>query len=180
VERPLKLNFAVSEERLARLQAEKAWQEVKEPEAVLAMLRGMPDKTWMERPEFGAALRNVAKAAGLTLDAPLTKAALNALSERDEAASICRDGKGRPDPDSELRDTESVPLGEDIVVYMAREVLPYVPDAWVDGAKTKVGYEINFSRYFYKYVSSRPLEEIKADIKALEAVIVQMMGEITA
>ena len=179
VERPLKLNFAVSEERLEQLQVEKAWQKVKEPEAVLAMLRGMLGETWMERPAFEAALKSAAQAAGLKLDAPPRKAVLTSLSERDETASVCLDAKGRAEPDAELRDTENVPLGEDFGAYMAREVLPYVPDAWVDEAKTKVGYEINFNRYFYKYVPSRPLAEIEADIRALETEIVQMLGEIT-
>ena len=69
-----------------------------------------------------------------------------------------------------------MPLGEDIDEYMVREVLPYVPDAWVDESKTKVGYEINFNRYFYKYVPPRPLEEIEADIRMLEKEIVTMLS----
>jgi type I restriction enzyme M protein len=80
-----------------------------------------------------------------------------------------------------------VPLGEDVGEYMAREVLPYVPDAWVsdtvrdpqDGELGKVGYEISFTRYFYTYVPPRPLAEIEADIRALETEIVRMLGEIT-
>ena len=179
VERPLRLNFQASEERLERLQAEKAWQKVEKPEAVLAMLRGMPGEPFTDRPAFEAALKSAAKAAGLKLDTQVKKAILSALSERDETASICLDGKGNPEADPDLRDTENVPLGEDIDEYMAREVLPYVPDAWVDDSKTKVGYEINFNRYFYKYVPPRPLEEIEADIRALETEIVQMLGEIT-
>ncbi|MBE3035369.1 MAG: SAM-dependent DNA methyltransferase [Actinobacteria bacterium] len=179
VERPLKLSFAVNEERLERLQAEKAWQKVKKPEAVVAMLGGMPGETWAERPAFEAALKSAAQAAGLKLDAPLKKAVLTALSERDETASVCLDAKNHAEPDPELRDTENVPLGEDVGEYVAREVLPYVPDAWVDEAKTKVGYEINFNRHFYKYVPPRPLAEIEADIRALETEIVQMLGEIT-
>jgi type I restriction enzyme M protein len=179
VERPLKLNFQVSEERLERLQAEKAWSKVKEPEAALAVLRGMPGETWTERPAFEAALKGAARAAGLKLEAPLKKAILAALSERDGNASVCLDAKGNAEPDPELRDTENVPLGEVVGEYVAREVLPYVPDAWVDGAKTKIGYEINFNRYFYTYVPPRPLEEIEADIRALETDIVRMLGAIT-
>jgi len=133
----------------------------------------------MKRPEFEAALKSAAQAAGLRLDAPLKKAVLTSLSERDETASVCLDANGHPEPDAELRDTENVPLGEDVGAYMAREVLPYVPDAWVDEAKTKVGYEINFNRYFYTYVPPRPLAEIEADIRELETEIVQMLGEIT-
>jgi type I restriction enzyme M protein len=154
------------------------------------VLRGLPskqDETWTERPAFEAALKSAAKAAGLKLDASLKKAIMTALSERDETAPPCLDIKSRPEPDPELRDTESVPLEEGVGEYMTREVLPYVPDAWVseavrdpqDGGLGKVGYEINFNRYFYKYVPPRPLEEIEADIRALETEIVRMLGEIT-
>jgi type I restriction enzyme M protein len=143
------------------------------------MLRSMPGESFTDRPEFEAALKSSAKAADLRLDTPVKKAILSALSERDEAASICLDGKSHPEADADLRDTENVALGEDIEDYMAREVLPYVPDAWVDEAKTKTGYEINFNRYFYTYVPPRPLEEIEVDIRFLETEIVQMLGEIT-
>jgi type I restriction enzyme M protein len=179
VERPLRLNFQISAERLERLQAEKVWQKVNDSEAVLAMLRGMPEQTWTERPAFETVLRSAARATGPKLDAPLKKSIFAALSERDETASVCLDAKGNAEPDPELRDTENVPLGEDVGEYMAREVLPYVPDAWVDGARTKVGYELNFNRYFYTYVPPRPLAEIEADIRTLETEIVQMLGEIT-
>jgi type I restriction enzyme M protein len=179
VERPLRLNFRVSEQRLEQLQAEKVWQKVKDQAAVFAMLRAMPGELFPDRPAFEAALRGAARTAGLKLDAPLKKAILAALSERDETVAICLDAKGNLEPDADLRDTESVPLGEDIDEYVAREVLPYVPDAWVDEAKTKIGYEINFNRYFYKYAPPRPLAEIEADIKTLETEIVQMLGEIT-
>ncbi len=102
-----------------------------------------------------------------------------ALSERDETADICKDKKGNPEPDPELRDYENVPLKEDINEYMAREVLPHVPDAWVDESKTKIGYEINFNRYFYKFTPPRPLEEIEADLKQIEREIADMLTEVT-
>ena len=105
----------------------------------------------------------------------LFKAILMALSERDETAEMCTDKKGNPEPDSELRDYENVPLTEEIAEYMAREVLPHVPDAWVDESKTRVGYEINFNRYFYKYTPPRPLEEIEADLKGIEKEIAGML-----
>ena len=76
---------------------------------------------------------------------------LNALGERDETAEICRDHDGNPEPDPELRDTETVPLKESIEEYFKREVLPHVPDAWIDESKTKVGYEIPLNRHFYRY-----------------------------
>lgn len=88
--------------------------------------------------------------------------------------------KGQPQANSNLRDIENVPLKEDIQAYFGREVLPHVPDAWVDHDKTKVGYEIPFNRYFYKYVPPRPLEEIDVDLKTLSAEIMGLLEEVTA
>lgn len=88
--------------------------------------------------------------------------------------------KGKPQPDSNLRDTENVPLKDDIDAYFKREVLPHVPDAWIDHEKTKVGYEIPFNRHFYKYVPPRPLEEIDADLKAISSEIMDLLKDITA
>lgn len=87
---------------------------------------------------------------------------------RDDDGKIVLDKKGKEKVDSSLRDTENIPLKVDIQNYMKREVLPHVPDAWVDESKTKVGYEVNFTKYFYKYKPLRSLEEIRADILALE------------
>ncbi|MCX9025291.1 MAG: class I SAM-dependent DNA methyltransferase [Candidatus Methanoperedens sp.] len=87
---------------------------------------------------------------------------------KDESGNIVKDSKGKPKPDADLRDSERVPLKEDIKTYFEREVLPHVPDAWIDESKTKKGYEINFTKYFYKYKPLRSLAEIRADIQALE------------
>jgi type I restriction enzyme M protein len=108
------------------------------------------------------------------------------LSERDENADICLDVDGKPEPDTELRDHELVPLNEDWSNYVAREVTPFVPDAWVDesyrddrdGETGRVGYEINFNRYFYKYIPPRPLTEIDAELKTLEAEIADLLKEV--
>ena len=105
---------------------------------------------------------------------------LGALGQPDETAEICRDKDGNPEPDPELRDTESVPLTEDIHVYFKREVLPHVPDAWIDEPKTKIGYEIPLNRHFYRYEPPRPLETIEADIKTLEAEILALLKDVTA
>jgi type I restriction enzyme M protein len=78
------------------------------------------------------------------------------------------DKKGKPKADASLRDFENVPISEDVYTYMREEMLPHVPDAWIDESKTKVGYEINFTRYFYQYEALRSLEEIRADILELE------------
>jgi type I restriction enzyme M protein len=127
------------------------------------------------------------------------KAVLSALSERDQAAEVCLDKAGNPEPDPELRDTETVPLpgSEDptdtaavprsVREFFDREVKPHVPDAWIDLGKRDVkdgkvgivGYEINFNRYFYRYTPPRPLEEIEADIRGIEKDIMQMLSEVT-
>ena len=205
VERPLRLNFRASPERIERLKDERAFAKLaqskkKDPaekaaeeqagrelqEKILAALAQMPDTQADDREAFEEEVGAALKAFGLSPGAPLKKALLSALGERDENARVCG-AKEDPEPDPELRDTENVTLDESVEEYMAREVVPYVPDAWVneairdpkDGQVGKVGYEINFNRYFYVYAPPRPLEEIEADIKALEKEIVQMLGEIT-
>ena len=84
-------------------------------------------------------------------------------------------GKGQPAPDANLRDTENVPLSEDVETYFKREVLPHVPDAWIDHEKTKVGYEIPFNRHFYVFKPPRSLEEIDAELKGVTAKIMGML-----
>ena len=122
------------------------------------------------------------------------------ITRPDEEAPIAKDRKGQPKPDPDLRDNENVPLSgpvdgfdadpaerlasrpyrDAVDTYMAAEVHPYVPDAWVDHTKTKVGYEIPLTRQFYRYVPPRPLAEIDAEIKALETEIQRLLGEVTA
>ena len=116
---------------------EKAKEEAegrKEQEAIRKMLATLPTTLFKDRPAFDAALEKAVKAAGLKIPAPVRKAILSALSERDETAEICRDSDGNPEPDPELRDTENVPLSESIESYFEREVKPYVPDAWINAA----------------------------------------------
>ena len=150
------------------------------------MLADMPGTLFKNRDEFLQALNGVSKAHGYKLSAPVRKAILSAASERDESADICRDRKGQPEADRSLRDNEYVPLREDVDEYFAREVAPHVPDAWInheardakDGEIGKVGYEINFNRYFYQYQPPRPLDEINADISGLQREIVAMLREV--
>lgn len=185
VERPLRLNFMASPERIARLKEEQVFKRLasQEQEAVVGALQSLPDTLFTNRDAFEKALNKALKTAGVKVGAPLKKAILNALSERDEKADVCVDSKGNPEPDPELRDTELVPLKEDWREYFAREVAPFVPDAWVDekyrdardGEVGRVGYEINFNRYFYKYVPPRPLEEIHAELRQLEAEIAKLL-----
>ena len=217
VERPLRLNFRASPERIARLEEQRAFQNLAKSKkkgaagereraegrrlqaSIRALLESLPDTLFKDRDEFERVLDEAARKAGLKLRAPVRKAILAALAERDETAEICRDRRGHPEPDPELRDTESVPLpeGDDPVdddgvpasvrAFFEREVKPHVPDAWIDtkrrdprdGKVGVVGYEINFNRYFYRYTPPRPLEDIEADLRALGADIVRMLAEVT-
>lgn len=100
---------------------------------------------------------------------------------KDPAGEPIREGwvDSPGEADADLRDFESVPLKDDIDAYFEREVRPHVPDAWMDRNKDKVGYEINFNRHFYVYTPPRPLEEIDAELKAVEAEILRLLTEVT-
>jgi type I restriction enzyme M protein len=137
-------------------------------------------RRYKDRKTFVDDLKSVDSELGVRLTAAELKAVVNALGERDETAEICRDRDGNPEPDPELRDTETVPLKESIQEYFKREVLPHVLDAWVDDSKTKVGYEIPLNRHFYRYEPPRPLEQIATDIKQLESDILAQLAEVTA
>lgn len=206
VERPLRLNFQVSLERLARLREEKVFQALSPGKgkrgqqelfengttadmstAILSALSTLDSElVWRNRDAFESVIDEVLRSARLKVSAPVKKAILSALSERDETADICTNSKGNPELDPELRDFENVPLKEDIFTYFEREVRPHVPDAWInedvrdprDGKVGKVGYEISFTRYFYQYQPPRPLAAIDAEIKALEADILSMLREV--
>jgi len=103
---------------------------------------------------------------------------------RDEAGNLVLGQKGKtkgkPQPDPALRDTENVPLGEDVSAYLAREVLPHAPDAWIDEEKTKIGYEIPFNRHFYVFEPPRPLADIDADLKQVTDRILGMIAGLAA
>jgi type I restriction enzyme M protein len=220
VERPLRMNFEATAERIARLDDHTAFAnlasskkrkddaaaaEIEEgrrlQEAIRAALAKLQGKgRYMDREAFEVDLDSVVKKGDLKLAGTIKKAIFAALGERDPDAEICRDSKGRPEPDSELRDTENIPLPETFEMskafldavnkkenaahkgtklpmffgpdkpneylveamkpaideYMAREVLPHIPDAWVDYDKTKVGYEIPINRHFYVYKPPPP------------------------
>lgn len=221
VERPLRMNFEATPRRIAKLDEQTAFANLatskkrkddqaaareietgrRQQEAIRSALAGLETQgQYLDRSAFEADLEQAAKNAGLKLAAPIKKAIFAALGERDPQAEICRDGKGRPEPDSELRDTENIPLPqgttlplpmafgpdkpndqlvevfrETIDAYITREVLPHVPDAWVDYDKTKVGYEIPINRHFYVYKPPRPLGEIEADITVLEGEIAGLL-----
>jgi type I restriction enzyme M protein len=193
VERPLRLRYEATESTLPAIEASAGWQKLTEPEraAIADRLAAVNGNSTTVRVDLARQLGPLPKA--------IEKTTWDALSVRDPEAPASTDGKGGPEPDPELRDNENVPLPgpvggfdedpagrlaaapyrEVVESYMASEVLRYVPDAWVNHSKTRVGYEIPLTRLFYRYVKPRPLQEIDADIRALEAEIQRLLGEVT-
>ncbi|MFR1836466.1 MAG: hypothetical protein ACLSXM_09520, partial [Turicibacter sanguinis] len=147
-------------------------------EAILTALSQANSTEYTNRPAFKDDLTSLFTANGVKLNATQWKFIFNVFGERSETADICYDGKGNPEPDSELRDTETVPLTETIEEYMVREVLPYASDAWVDETKTKIGYEIPFTRHFYEYVAPRPSRDILTEIMASEEKMMVVLKEL--
>lgn len=191
VERPLRLNFQASPERLTLIDEDKAFQKLDkaDQQAILNACATLdPDKTWTNRDAFTNELKRALKGTELKVPSPLMKGLLNALSERDPDADICTDKDGNPEPDTSLRDNENVPLGESVFDYFEREVKPHVPEAWIDESKCDpldgeigiVGFEIPFNRHFYKFVPPRPLDAIDADLKACTDRIKAMIEELSA
>ncbi|MEV5855898.1 type I restriction-modification system subunit M [Streptomyces anulatus] len=181
VERPLKLRFELTEETLAAVEASKVVQKLPNSSALVDAFRAMEGpRSWATKSEAWVALKDAAVAAGTTWPsgAPFSKALREAVGVRDPGGEV-QMVKGQKEPDAELRDNENVPLGEDVEEYLKREVHPHVPDAWIDHTKTKVGYEIPFTRHFYVYQPPRPLAEIDADLKSLEAEIQVLLSEVT-
>jgi len=177
VERPLRLNWALTPDRLEVALTSKPLTGVAERLAAVDLV-GIPVMT--DANAFAKAVKKSLGEAGVDLTTPQFKALIAGLSERDDSAPIVTDAKGKPVPDTDARDTENVPLGEDIYEYFAREVLPHVPDAWIDESKTKTGYEIPFTRHFYKYVPPRQLVEIDADLNKLVREITELLNEVEA
>lgn len=191
VERPLCLNFKATPERLALLDEEKTLQKLgdAEQDAIKAACATLDSQQcWTNRDAFTKALKAALKDADLKVGAPVQKAILNALSERDLEADVCLDAKGNPEPDANLRDFENVPLEESVFDYFEREVTPHVPDAWIDEGKLDpldgrigiVGFEIPFNRHFYQFKPPRPLDEIDADLKACTDRIKLMIEGLSA
>lgn len=180
VERPLKLRFEVTEETLAGLATAKPVLKLPQPEKFVAAFRPLLGSTWATKSEAFVALKDAMVAAGLMWPsgAPFAKSVREAVGVRDPEGEV-QLIKGESEPDPELRDYENVPLGEDVQEYLKREVHPHVDDAWIDHSKTKVGYEIPVTRHFYVYEPPRPLAEIDAELKTLEAEIQALLGEVT-
>ncbi|WP_434740400.1 type I restriction-modification system subunit M [Micromonospora sp. SH-82] len=181
VERPLKLRFEVTDDTLTALAASKPIQRATDPETLVTALKPLVGRVWPTKRAAWDALRATMAEAGAPwpTGAPFQKAMRDVIGVRDPDGEI-QLVKGSPEPDPDLRDYENVPLHENIDEYLHREVLPHVPDAWIDHDKTKTGYEIPFTRHFYVYKPPRPLAEIDAELKALEAEIQALLGEVTS
>jgi len=200
VERPLRLRWEVTEETLATVDADAKISKL--DDGMRAALRaGLTEWTGEMFTDRTLATKRVAELLARVgaRGKPIEKAILDALAVRAPEADPVTDAKGNVEPDPELRDTENVPLPPMPVSfeadptdrlatveyrtavddYLAAEVLPHVPDAWVDHTKTRIGYEIPLTRHFYKYTPPRPLAEIDAEIKSLEAEIQSLLNEVT-
>lgn len=193
VERPLRLRWEITPETVERLAETKQWAKLTEAERedLRSRITALEGTTAAEKEALAKKLGSVPKS--------VAKQLWDALAVADPEAPIITNRKGQPEPDPDLRDNENVPLPEvgvswveDVTErlgtveyrtavedYMTAEVLPYVPDAWVDHDKTKIGYEIPLTRHFYKYVPPRPLEEIDAEIRALEREVQELLREVT-
>lgn len=182
VERPLRLNFQVTPERLERLDEKKPLVQngINLAKLKAALSAVDLEKLFKSRPVFLKVVNATLKNAGIELKPPQLRALLEALSERDESAEVCLDGKGCRESDPELRDTENVPLSDDVRNYFEREVKPYVADAWVDEEKTATGYEIPFTRHFYKYHAPRSTETIDAELRKVTSDLLSMLNEMSA
>jgi type I restriction enzyme M protein len=182
VERPLKLRFEITEDTLAALESSKPLAKWDGRDVYVFAMRDLLGTVWWTKKEASAALLAAARSSGALWPstASYQKAIWSAVSVSDPEGEVQKSKNGNPEPDSDLRDFENVPLNEDIGAYFAREVTPHVPDAWIDQSKTKVGYEIPFTRHFYVYAPPRPLAEIDAELRDLEAQIQKLLGEVTS
>ena len=187
VERPLRMKFVVTDEKIASMQKASFFEKLSSDDRsnVLMCLQSMKKgREYNALIEFEDSF--IKCSSGTFFNKGTRKKVLDVFGERDEAADICKDKDGNPEPDSELRDYENVPWGQDIEAYFEKEVKPFVSDAWIDktvvdskdGRLGKVGYEIPFTRYFYKYQAPRDLNVIEAEIESTEKELAKLLKEI--
>jgi len=193
VERPLQLNYEITEERLENLYMVNAFAKLgqcksknpelkikeenegkKKQEEIISSLKKI-EGSYNNWNEFESEVNHVLKK--FKFSPVFIKNIIMALSEHGDTADYVTDNRGNKKPDPKFRDTEKIPLKQGVDEYFELEVLKYYPDVWMDRKKDKIGYEINFARYFYKYEPPRPLQEIEADIKAITAEIQELIRE---
>ena len=199
VERPLRLRWEITDDTLAAVEADKkiAKLDHDQREALLDKLRTHDGTTYATESAVKEVVQDALPKATADKPAAMVKAVTEALAIRDPDAPIITDRSGTPQPDPDLRDQENVPLPPMTVIYapdpiarlqtieyrsaiddyLESEVHPYVPDAWPDPDKTKIGYEIPLTRYFYIYTPPRSLQEIDAEINILESEIQSLLLE---
>jgi len=204
IQQPLRLKFVITGGTIARLKEHKdflndvpskkigekgnaenkAWQELRA--AIYEILESMRGETITSRAKFLEKFENELKKRELKITKRTIKIVWQQIGERDEEAEICLDDDGKPEADNELKDYERVPWGMDVSEYFKKEVKPYALGAWVDGSVCDekdhgvgiVGYEIPFTRFFYKYEEPRKVEEIEKDIKATESEVQKLLKEL--
>ena len=193
VERPMQLNYQVTPERLENLYSYNQFKKLaesksedpeikmaeeeegkKQQEAIKEELLTIGDELYTDWDTFETKVKNALKS--FDLKPAFIKNVIEKLSEHDDTAEYVTDRSGKPKADSNLRDTEKIPLVQNIDDYFEDEVLKYYSDAWYDESKNKIGYEINFTQYFYVYEPPRPLEEIEEDIVKVTAEIQKLLG----
>lgn len=194
VERPMQLNYQVTPERLENLYSYAQFKKLaesksedpeikmaeeeegkKQQEAIKEALLTIGDELYTDWDTFETKVKNALKS--FDLKPAFIKNVIEKLSEHDDTAEYVTDRSGKPKVDSNLRDTEKIPLVQNIDDYFEDEVLKYYSDAWYDESKNKIGYEINFTQYFYVYEPPRPLEEIEADIAKVTAEIQELLKD---
>lgn len=202
IESPLRLKFKIDEEGIERFKEEtqyknlakltkarrrgKTEEEIAEEisqgketqEEIIELLENIIDEEWMDREDFVERINQDFKDKDIQLRAPLRNAIIRVFSEHHEEAALCKNTRGEIEANPDLRDTERVPLEEDIDQYFEREVLPYNPEAWIDKEKTQVGYEIPFTRYFYKFQEPKPAKEIAVKIMEIEKEIAYSLKDL--
>lgn len=204
IQRPLRLKFDVTDEAMARLKEHKdflndvpskkngvkgdaenkAWQEFRA--VIYEILESMRGKVLTSRAKFIEKLESELEKRELKITKKTLKIVWQQIGERDEEAEVCLDEDGNKEADNERKDFERVPWGTDVKEYFKKEVEPYAPDAWIDesvcdekdGKVGIVGYEIPFTRFFYKYEEPRKVEEIENDIKDTEVEVQKMLKEL--
>jgi len=191
IDRPLRMSFKATKGRIESLKDERAFnnRDAELQEKIKQTLEKLdPDKVWMEREEFRSQVEEVFNKEGIDPRNSVHNAIERALGESDPNAAICRNSKGDPEHDTDLRIRERVPLGRDPYDYFEKEVKPHVENAWIndskkycddeDGEIGVVGYEINFNRYFYEFDQPRDIADIDSEIAKLEEEIQSLVGEI--
>jgi type I restriction enzyme M protein len=180
VERPLRQSFQFTEEKVATLSEIACLKKLKPEDSMRIreiLEQHLEDEKIQDKDDFAKKLKSL-----LGEIDELTTTQINGLekhfAQRDDEAPVVTDKKGNPSPDPDLRDTENVPLTEDIDAYIEREIKPHLDEFWVDRSKDKVGYEIPFTRHFYKYTPPRPLEEIDAELNQLFSEISQLLKQV--